>query len=384
MRPVLRSLIRSLGAIVPRPLEPPSRRREIVLIRPDHLGDGILTLPALRYLRRQASWLSITLLHGPWTVPLFAAAGLADTTWIVPFPAFSRAPRRSPWAPYTLLWREAARLRRRCPLAAVVLRDDDWWSAWLCALAGIPLRIGSAHPHLRQFLTHPVPLHARHVAARNLELVLAALRILGVDREGADLTPQRFPLLWPIDRAAAGNVRALLGRAGIASDFAVIHPGAGAPAKCWPNERWAQVADALAQRGLAVVLTGSAHERPDIEAIARLSRAPTTVLPGLLSIPMLAELLRSARVVVGPDTGPLHLAVAVGTPTVHLFGPTDPERFGPWGPPDRHRVLRSDRHCARCGDIDPRRALGVGCMIAITPERVVAEIADLLAMSSAG
>ncbi len=383
MRQVLRGFVRSLGAIAPRPLEPPSRRREIVLIRPDHLGDGILTLPALRYLRRQAPWLSITLLHGPWTAQLFAAAKIADTTRIVPFRAFSRTPRRSPLAPYTLLWREAVHLRRRRPLAAVVLRDDDWWSAWLCALAGIPLRIGSAHPHLRQFLTHPVTLHAKHVAARNVELVLAALRVLGVDREIADLTPERFPLLWPHDRTAARDVRALLDRASSASDFAVIHPGAGAPAKCWPNERWAQVADALAQRGLAVVLTGAAHERPDIEAIARLSRAPTTVLPGQLSIPMLAELLRSARVVVGPDTGPLHLAVAVGTPTIHLFGPTDPERFGPWGTPDRHRVLRCDLRCARCGDIGPGRPLGVGCMIAITSERVIAEIADLLAMSGA-
>jgi heptosyltransferase-2/heptosyltransferase-3 len=349
------------------------------VIQPDHLGDGILALPALRALRRAAPFLRLTLMIGPWNLPLFCALGLADEVLTLPFPGFTRLRPRSPLEPYRMLWREAARLRRRAPLAAVILRDDHWWGAWLSALAGIPIRVGADHPDLRPFLTHPVQLGSTHVAARDVELVLALLRTLGADWIETEVTPQRFPLSWPVDPAAQKQVQALLDQQSLRSGFVVLHPGAGASAKCWPPDRWATVVDALTERGLAVVLTGKTGERPTLEEIARRAHSRVTILAGTLSLAMLAELLRLAQLVIGPDTGPLHLAVAVGTPSLHLFGPTRPERFGPWGPPERHRVLRAAMTCSRCGDIGPDRALGVGCMIALTPELVIREAERLLA-----
>jgi heptosyltransferase-2/heptosyltransferase-3 len=83
--------------------------------------------------------------------------------------------------------------------------------------------------------------------------------------------------------------------------------------------------------------------------------------------------------VLGPDSGALHLAVAAGAPTVHLYGPADPVKFGPWGDPARQRVVHAGRHCARCGDLSPSRPRGAACMVAITVGDVLAAARPLLA-----
>ncbi|MCX7623143.1 MAG: glycosyltransferase family 9 protein [Thermomicrobium sp.] len=383
-REAVRAAVRTLGGLVPVAVSTPAPRREVVLLRPDHLGDGILTLPALMYLRRQAPMLRRTVAAGPWNREFFLAFPDLAELAVIPFPGFARTRRRLSADPYRTLWREARRLRQRRPLAAVVLRDDHWWGAWLCALAGIPIRIGSDHPHVRPFLTHPVPLRSEHVAARNLELAESLLATLGLSGTCGNFAPERYPLVWPLDERARARIRELLAEHGVQPPVAIVHPGSGTPSKCWPTERWAALAEALHARGMSVVLTGSASERADLERIAALARSHVTVLAGMLSVSVLAELMREARIVVGPDTGPLHLAVAVGTATVHLFGPTDPARFGPWGPSHRHRAVRSPLTCSRCGDIGPDRGLGVGCMMALTVDRVVREIEVALVASERG
>jgi heptosyltransferase-2/heptosyltransferase-3 len=129
-----------------------------------------------------------------------------------------------------------------------------------------------------------------------------------------------------------------------------IHPGAGAAVKRWRPEAWAEVADTLAAEfGLTVVLTGSAAERELCEQVAAGISAGATNLAGTTSLPELAAVYGRCRLVLGPDSGPLHVAVAAGTPTVHLYGPADPVAFGPWGPPARHRVVTPGIGCAPCG-----------------------------------
>ncbi|MFN3336927.1 MAG: glycosyltransferase family 9 protein [Thermomicrobium sp.] len=379
-----RTAVRWVGQAMPVPVCAPSVRREVVLVRPDHLGDAILTLPALRLVRQVAPRLTTTLLVGPWTQELFAMVPVVDRVLPVAFPGFTRRPATDFTQPYRLLVRAAAQLRRQAPLAMVVLRDDHWWGAWLGYLAGIPIRVGADHPALRPFLTHPVPLKSEHVAARNIELVRALLRLLGYDLPESQPTAHDHPIVWPVDRGAQSRVWARLAAWGIHAPFAVVHPGSGAAAKCWPEQRWAALVDALTNLGLAVILTGSQSEQPVLEAIAKAARATPLVLASALSLAELAELLRAASLVVGPDTGPLHLAVAVGAPTVHLFGPTRPARFGPWGPATRHRVVRSPLECPRCGDIGPARPCGVGCMMALSVERVVAAVEDCLSKGLSG
>jgi heptosyltransferase III len=137
------------------------------------------------------------------------------------------------------------------------------------------------------------------------------------------------------------------------------------------------VIDALARDGLDAVLTGSSAEAEACTEIAARS-AHSASLAGLTDVPILAEVLRGASIVLGPDCGPLHLAVATGTPTIHLFGPSDPRRYGPWGDPRRHRVVRADWSCPRCGDLSAGRPSGCGCMLAIGPRDVVDAARSLL------
>jgi ADP-heptose:LPS heptosyltransferase len=130
----------------------------------------------------------------------------------------------------------------------------------------------------------------------------------------------------------------------------VIHPGTGGPAKLWTAERWAAVADALAARGdIRLLLTGGPGEEALVAAVRAGMRAPAPSLAGQTSLGQLAALLRRADLVLGVDSGPLHLAAAQGTPTVHLYGPGDERRFGPWGDPARHAVLRTALWCSPCG-----------------------------------
>ncbi|MCS7246296.1 MAG: glycosyltransferase family 9 protein [Thermomicrobium sp.] len=377
VRELVRSTVRHVGAIFPGQFESPAPRQEVVLVRPDHLGDAILSFPALRLLRSTAPRLRRTILTGPWNREVFEHSGLAHEVVTLPFPGFTRSTRSHPIAPYRLLVQEAARLRRRAPLAIVLLREDHWWGAWLGALAGIPIRIGADHPAVARFLTHRLAHRSGHVAAVSIELAAAALRLLGYDTRIPQPTPTDFPLFWPVDASAAQRVRGLLDRRGARPPIAVIHPGSGAPAKCWPEARWAALVDALEASGYTVVLTGSADEKVVLQRITAWSRHTPLVVAGELTLRELAELLRCASVVIGPDTGPLHLATAVGTPTVHLFGPTSPDRFGPWGLAHRHRVLRAPDWCPRCGDIGADRPSGVGCMMALSVERVVDELRRL-------
>ena len=132
-----------------------------------------------------------------------------------------------------------------------------------------------------------------------------------------------------------------------------IHPGAGAPVKLWRNEAWDQAADALAQRyGDRVILTGSAAESPLCRAIAEQMITKPIVAAGETSLGGLAAIMARCRLVLGVDSGPLHLAVALGIPTVHLFGPVDSRAFGPWGDPAHHIVVTSDMDCIPCNRLD--------------------------------
>jgi heptosyltransferase-2/heptosyltransferase-3 len=134
-----------------------------------------------------------------------------------------------------------------------------------------------------------------------------------------------------------------------------IHPGAGAPVKLWRKEGWARVADALVEGYRAkVILTGSASEEPLVQAIAERMASQPLVAAGQTTLGQLAALMARCRLALGVDSGPLHLAVAVGTPTVHLYGPVDSRTFGPWGDPARHIVLTSDMDCIPCNRLDPQ------------------------------
>jgi len=378
----IRLTLLRLFASLTTPFLPPSILRppsSILLIRPDHLGDLLFATPAIRALRAALPQVYIACLVGPWSKAVLRNNPHLDEVMTCPFPGFTRRPKPSPLQPYSLLWRYARWLRARRFDLAVVLRFDHWWGALLAYLAGIPRRVGYDVAEVRPFLTEAVPyVPGRHEVEQNLALVE---RAAGCELPMAD-SPLEFHLTIE-DRAFAEGFLTERG-VGEGDLLICIHPGAGAPVKLWREEAWARVGDALAQRyGAKIILTGSAGERPLCEAIARRMAAEPIVAAGETTLGGLAALMARSRLVLGVDSGPLHLAVAVGAPTVHLYGPVDSRTFGPWGDPARHVVITSNMDCIPCNRLDyaPEELDEHPCVRNIPAEHVL-EAAERLLRSS--
>lgn len=369
-----RFLARAPGAGRPQALDtPPELPRDprVLLIRPDHLGDLLLSGPALMRLRSAWPGARITWLVGPWSAPVAERLPGADAVETLDFPWFDRKPKGAPWRPYLRLLRASRRLRGRFDLA-IVLREDDGWGAWLAALAGIPLRVAHDRPGPRPFATHLLPAERcpEHAAAGALALVAA---LAGSGEETWDF--RRDPLVLRLtdeDREAAARLLAPLGDGSGGMGPIGVHPGSGSAVKRWSSAAWGELIRALAAPGETVVLTGGPDERALTAAIAACAGRPVLNLAGRTELGALAAVLARCRLVLGPDSGPLHLAVALGRPSVHLFGPASADRFGPWGDPGRHRALASSLPCAPCGRLDWPDPADHPCLRLIEPARVIA------------
>jgi lipopolysaccharide heptosyltransferase II len=359
--------LRAIGPRYARPKAAAAEPRSVLLIRPDHLGDMLFATPSYRLLREALPQTRITLLAGPWSQPVMAGNPDLDDLLICRFPGFERQPRTSSVAPYRLLRATARELAGRFD-AALVLRFDHWWGAWLAAAAGIPRRIGYDRPETRPFLTDALAYQSdRHEVEQNSALV-AALMTNSRERPG----PLRF-FIGEAARTWAADWRRTHGAAD-GRPLVAIHPGAGAAVKQWSAAAWAGVATRLAAEvGARILLTGGESERPIAAAIAAALPEPPLDASGQTNLNQLAALLELCVLALGSDSGPLHLAVAVGTPTVHLYGPVSATKFGPWGDPERHIVLRTDWPCAPCNRLDWPAAelMQHACMAAIAPDDVV-------------
>ncbi|GAP62174.1 hypothetical protein ARMA_0597 [Ardenticatena maritima] len=352
---------------------PPDTPRRLVLIRPDHLGDILFLTPVLPLLREALPHTHITALVGRWAAPLLTGHPALDAVETLDFPWFDRQPRRSLWDPYARLFRAAQTLAGRFD-TAVILRFDHWWGGWLAAQAGIPRRIGYATPALAPFLTDAVPY------TEGLHEVVQNARLLNRFGVPATLSPHIAPLFFPLDDAARARARTLPTPPG-SGPLVAIHPGSGAPVKRWRPEKWGALATMLHTRyGARFVLTGGPAERDLAAAVAAHTDAPLVNLAGQTDLPTLAALFERCALVIGPDSGPLHIAVAVGTPTVHLYGPVSPATFGPWGPPERHRVVTRALACQYCHRLDwPEEVLADHpCVHGISVEAVLAAAETLL------
>ncbi|GAB4433791.1 MAG: glycosyltransferase family 9 protein [Chloroflexi bacterium OHK40] len=355
----------------------PGRIERVLVIKPDHLGDLLLATPALRQLRAGLPTARIVGLVGPWSRRVWQGNPHLDRLAELPFPGFERgAMAAHPFRPYLLLARYALLLRREAYDAALILRDDHWWGAALAAFAGIPRRVGHAHPLVAPFLSDALPYAPReHVARQSLD---AVARLLGAPPSTPAIIPTTFV---PSPAETAWAAAWVAANCGPGERLVVIHPGTGGPTKHWPAARWAAVGNALSLRpGVRLLLTGGPTEAPLVaEIAAQLLRSPLT-LAGQTSVGQLAALLRHAAIVLGVDSGPLHLAVSQGVPSVHLFGPSDSARFGPWGHPERHVVLEAGLFCSPCGVFAacPRGTAGPECMAALPAATVIAVASRLL------
>lgn len=353
MRHQLRRRIIQAVAQFPFAPMPLPRIRRVLFIRPDHLGDMLLTTPAIRALKVARPFTEIHVLAGAWSASILANFSEIDRVLTIPFPGFKRdSDDDSFLAPYTQMLKVSRQLRLIGYHSAVIMRPDHWWGAMLAHMAGIPERIGYDHADVEPFLTQSYTLRHEHVVRQNMRLVEQWTGIY----EDEDI-PYSLPI-YDDDRDFVSNY---LLKFDLPADqpLVCIHPGAGTWAKLWDNDQWATVADTLTdQLDAAIILTGSDSELPIVTHILNRMKHKAYISAGDLNIGQLAALYERARVVVGPDSGPLHIAAAVGTPTVTLFGPADPVEFGTWGEKSRHIVLTSPIGCRPCrvldwGDDDP-------------------------------
>lgn len=374
---------------------PVSAAPRILLIRPDHLGDMVLTTPVLDALKRSAPGASITMMVGPWSSEIVARHPAIDRLLVFPFPGFRRA-SQNPLAPYLLLVSAARQLRRGNYDLAINLRPDFWWGAALLYQAGIPRCAGYALPPGAAFLSHTLPCRSPELASiSSLRLASAGLQALGYAPLAEPYTPEHYPAVFQPREEEQRQMTERLHSAGIdeQTPIIVIHAGSGAAVKLWHNEAWARCAGEVAKLVSArltnavparIILTGSQGERPMLEEIASHMDASPLILTDL-TVGQLAALLGRASLALGVDNGPLHLAVAQGTPTVAIFGPTDPRIFGPWGSPERHIVVASTHKCASCPaipcgrlDFTPEELPRHPCVRLVTEEEVLAAVERVL------
>ncbi len=255
-------------------------------------------------------------------------------------------------------------------------------SAVIARMSGCPRRIGEAAPRewpAQWLFTERVVTHGAHVIEQDVELASAvAGDALAASLPNASNLANFAPLLpaplLPIDPEAEAWCASWLADTfpGASRPLALVTPGAGWGAKRWPPERYAAITAGLAQRGFHIAVNAGPGEEPLAAAIAA-----SNAVPLIASLPQLIAITRRIALCIGGDTGPLHLASALGRPVVGIYGPTDPSRNGPYG--TRARVLRSpDSQCDHSRHAAPEPGL-----LTIAPDDVLRAADELLAEESA-
>ncbi|RMG62033.1 MAG: lipopolysaccharide heptosyltransferase II [Calditrichaeota bacterium] len=339
--------------------------RRILVVQTAFVGDVILSLPLVQEAARIAPpGAEIDLLTLPRWQNLLETHPSISTLWLYDKHGQERG--------VGAFWRLCRGLRRRRYQLALV-PHRSLRSALLVWLAGIPRRIGFDRSPGRFLFTEAVPYRQHwHEARRNLSL----LEPLGY-RHRALVRPQ-IAFTAADEQAVAG----WLSRKGVGKErpLVVLAPGSVWATKRWPGERFADLARKLAQSGFAVALVGGKEDRALCDAIVRRAGGFAFNGAGRLTLRQSACLIARARLLVGNDSAPVHLAWAVGTPVVALFGPTVPEfGFFPPGPEDKI-VQRSELACRPCNRHGPARCplKNHRCMKDIPLEQVWPVVADCL------
>jgi lipopolysaccharide heptosyltransferase II len=342
------------------------RVRRLLCVRLDSLGDVLMTTPAIRAFK-QTLGCSVTLLT--------SAAGAAAVPFIpeiddcIRFAApWMKSPDVNAAADLAMIEEIAA---GRFDAAAIftVYSQNPLPAAYLCYLAGIPRRLGYCRENPYRLLTHwlpdPEPAQLiRHEVERQLVLAAAA---------GCRTKDER--LSFRVPAAALRTIRALE----LPRPLVVVHPGASAASRRYPPESFASAMSLLiAGNGAKVVFTGDAQERLLVERIRGLVAGETRSLAGKLSVGELGALIAEADLLVSNNTGPAHIAAAVGTPVVDLYALTNPQHT-PWQV--ENRVLFHDVPCRNCyKSICPHGHHD--CLRKVAPERVAAAASELLRVTA--
>jgi heptosyltransferase III len=302
--------------------------RNVLVIKLRYLGDVLLATPTLRALKSAYPQMRITVMVNRGTEAILE--GNPDVDEVLPLEKASIGAQM----------RFIVGLRRREFDAVIDLTDGDR-SAFLTWITRAPLRVGFNDEQRWRGRCYTTIVRGG-TAQHRIERDLAALQPLGI---AAGL---RTPALWLSDEdGQVGDD--VLSQCGVPRDqpIVLLQPGARYWFKAWPPERFAELADRLSTAyGCQVVIGGSRDEAPLAERVAGLAKSRLIVAAGHTSLKQFAAIARRAALFVGNDSGAMHIAAAVGTPVVALFGPSDPNEWGPQG--ERVTTLYKGLDCRAC------------------------------------
>ncbi|MGC1618609.1 MAG: lipopolysaccharide heptosyltransferase II [Candidatus Acidiferrum sp.] len=323
-----------------------------ILIRATNwVGDAIMALPALRAVRSRFPEYEITILARPYVAAIYKNQQICDNTMLVDDGSKNDM---------------TSELRAQ-KFDAALLLQNAFQAAWFAWRAGIPERIGYARDGRSLLLTKAVPVpKSGEIPLHEQFYYLELLRRAG----WLDSLPTETFITLDVPGADRQRASEFLLSAGAHPDKIRIAIGAGASygsAKCWPPDRFADLANRLhARQDVEVILFGTPTEAIVSSAIAAGMRRPPIDLTGKTSIADLPALLSQCHLFVGNDSGAMHVAAAVGLPIVAVFGPTDPFGTAPITP--RCTIVQEKPYCSPC--FLRRCPTDHRCMTRITPAAV--------------
>jgi heptosyltransferase-1 len=350
--------------------------RKILIFRTDRIGDLVMTLPAIKLLHERYPEAKLHLIAGRWNEPILNYVKYLDSILY--------------WSPsWISRCEESNSLLRLCSRAIKIRKEhydlsidftSDVRINLLMWLSGANRRVGYSDSGGGAFLTETVTDRGIHRVEQNME----PLKTLGIVKK------EYIPKL-------EGTMQ-FEGGAGKTDDtfkvrdidlnttrYIIIHPWGGRPVKTWRTESYAELAKKINENfKIDIILTGSGQDYALCEAIKEKSGKSASNLAGKLTFEQMMSAMKSALVFISPDTGPMHIAAALGVPTVTLFGPSDPAKYGPYGDPKLHRVVTPrDIECFHCNRIrkPPEKCFKDGtsiCMDTIPVEDVFKECKALL------
>ncbi|MEW5984934.1 MAG: glycosyltransferase family 9 protein [Acidobacteriota bacterium] len=365
--------LRALGS----PGAAPPRR--VLAFRLERVGDLLMTRPALRALRHAFGSTSIDLVVGSWNAPLARLLPEVDRVFELDVGWLARG------APSSRVMDTVGRIRewRRGGYDIAINFEPDVRSNLLLWTTGAPRRFGFRSSGGGQALTVGLDYDPSvHSAFNSLRLVAS---LTGETPVEADLATAPLVLPEVAVRAAASRLSAA-GRFPPDHPFIAVHPSGGRLVKQWDLGRLAEASVSVARSvGASLVVTGSTSDRQVVDGF--LGHLPPGMsvldLTGRLDLVELAAVLRRCRLFLGSDSGPMHLAAAVGTPVVAVFGPSSPVRWGPLG--GAVAVARADLPCSPCNRIrnPPQRCRGgvPDCLRGVDAPDVVGPALELLRRS---
>jgi heptosyltransferase-2 len=334
--------------------------RRILVRATNWVGDAVMSLPALRALRHRFADAHIAILAKPWVADLYRREPLCDE--LIPYTS------QSPAAKF-----RAARALRAQRFDCAILLQNAFEAAAIAFVAGIPERIGYARDGRSPLLTRAVAVPRpgeipRHERFYYLEL----LRRAGI----LDRLPETDVIHLECAEQARASGVARFRELGFEGPVVGVSPGAAyGSAKRWLPERFAEAANRVAQElNASVAIFGSKDERELCSAVAAAIRAPVGNLAGVTTLAEFIDLASACRVYLTNDSGAMHIASALGVPTVAVFGATDDTTTGPTGP--LARVIREPVECSPC--LQRECPIDHRCMTRVDANRVAEAALGLL------